>query len=85
MDDFYHFLPDATSDITAPGVLSSVRDLVYKLPFSVLVSIALAPFLIVIATRLLSGRSSEKIAGKDGRSVWLLPYWVPYVGHGFRL
>jgi hypothetical protein len=59
--------------------------LIIKTPLSIIISIALAPFLIVIATRLLTGHPSEKIAGKDGRSVWMQPYWVPLLGHGFHL
>jgi hypothetical protein len=45
----------------------------------------LAPFLLVIMTRILSGRAWEKVNGKNERTVSMLPYWVPVVGHGFSL
>jgi cytochrome P450 len=39
--------------------------------------------LIVAATRLLSGHPSEYVKSKDAQTVWMLPYWMPVVGHGF--
>ena len=85
MDDFLEVLSNATRSASDIALLSTISNFVVKAPVSVLVSIALVPFVLIIATRLLTGRASENIAGKDGRSVWMKPYWVPVLGHGFQL
>lgn len=86
MDDFYEPFPGSGSRATASGVSShiGISNLIFGAPLPILISIVLAPFLVIIATRLLSGHPSEKIDGKDAKSVWMLPYWVPVVGHGFQ-
>jgi hypothetical protein len=84
-DDFYEPLSNGTSSVAALGFGPAVLNVISATPLAILISVALAPLLIVICTRLLSGHPSEKIASKDGRSVWMLPYWVPILGHGFQL
>ncbi len=76
MDDFYE--PESSADSSAfSNVLSA--------PLGLVVAGLLAPFVVVLATRLLSGRASERAHGKNGRTVWLLPYWIPVIGHAFSL
>jgi hypothetical protein len=33
----------------------------------------------------MSERASEKVDGKNESTVWLLPYWIPVIGHAFSL
>jgi hypothetical protein len=67
MDDFYELSP-----ISEDPLLSSISTLFP--PLNLAVAILLAPFAIVLATRLLSERVSEKVNGKPERTVLLLPY-----------
>jgi hypothetical protein len=85
MDDFYEPLSNATSRGAASGLISSILETIVAAPLAVIVSIVLIPILVVISTRLLSGSTSEGIAGRDGKNVSMLPYWVPVIGHGFQL
>jgi hypothetical protein len=82
-DEFYEPLSDAT--LPALGLVSIIRGFVLSPPPGVIIAVILTPFLIIISTRLLSGHPSEEASGKDGRTVWMLPYYVPIVGHGFSL
>jgi hypothetical protein len=36
-------------------------------------------------TRLFTGEDSEKMSGTNQRTVWKLPYWIPFIGHGYQL
>ena len=78
MDDFYD---------SASSSESSRRSNIYHLStsFNLVLTLLLALFAIAIATRLLSGRPSEKVSGKNERTVWLLPYSIPVIGHAFSL
>jgi hypothetical protein len=82
-DDFYSLASNAT--IASPGLLSSVLQSLVASPASILVTLLLFPALVVVATRLLSGRASAPIKGGNGRTVWLPPYWIPIVGHALHL
>ncbi|KAJ8064526.1 hypothetical protein OCU04_006856 [Sclerotinia nivalis] len=84
MDDFYQPLTNPTDTVDTlkseswiTNVLTSIR----AVPLPIILSIALAPVLVIIATRLLSERPSEKVQGKDGKTVWMPAYWVPGMGH----
>ena len=85
-DDFYEPLPKV---ISYPSGLVThwIPDLVLGSPVRLITAVVLAALVIAIATRLLSGSDSEpeKVNGKNGRTVWLLPYWLPVVGHGYQL
>ncbi|KAH8798976.1 cytochrome P450 [Hyaloscypha sp. PMI_1271] len=76
MDDFYESAPSSGGPL-----LSSI----YRLSpsFGAVLTLLLAPFAIAIATRLLSGRPSEKVSGRNERTVSLLPYSIPVIGHAF--
>jgi hypothetical protein len=78
MDDFYE---------PSPSSEGSLLSRVYLLPtsFSVVLVALLAPFAIAFASRFLSERVSEKVNGKQERTVWLLPYYIPVIGHAFSL
>jgi len=78
MDDFYESAPSSGGPL-----LSSI----YRLSpsFGAVLTLLLAPFAIAIATRLLSGRPSEKVSGRNERTVSLLPYSIPVIGHAFSL
>lgn len=82
-DDFYAPISNAT--LTSPGLVSTIWTSILAAPASLLITILLSPLFIVVATRLLSGRQSEQIAGKNERTVWLPSYWLPFVGHGFQM
>jgi len=82
MDDFYEPLSNATSASTG---VSSILNLLLEHQVAVTVTVLLAPIILVIATRLLSERPSEQISGRDGKTVWMLPYWLPIVGHAFQM
>lgn len=84
MDDFYQPLTNSTDVIDTSksrGLITNALTIIRSVPLPVVLSIALAPALLIVATRLLSERPSEKQKGKDGRSVWMPAYWVPGLGH----
>ena len=78
MDDFYE---------SAPSPSGSLLSSIYRLSpsFSAVLTLLLAPFAIAIATRLLSRRPSEKVSGRNEKTVSLLPYSIPVIGHAFSL
>lgn len=84
-DDFYEPLPSVVSYPSAlvtkhlPELLSS--------PNTAIITVLVTAFVVALATRLLSGSDSEpdRVDGKNGRTVWLLPYWIPLLGHGYQL
>ncbi|TVY81010.1 Cholesterol 7-alpha-monooxygenase [Lachnellula suecica] len=75
-DDFYNASPE-------PGPSSRVWDLI--LNPNVLLALFLGPVMILFLTRYLSERPLQSGDSKGGRRVWMPPYWVPFVGHGFNL
>ncbi|TGO63940.1 hypothetical protein BOTNAR_0094g00170 [Botryotinia narcissicola] len=84
MDDFYQPLTNSTDAINTSksgGLITNALTIIRSVPLPIVLSIALAPVLLVVATRLLSERPSEKQKGKDGKSVWMPAYWVPGLGH----
>jgi len=81
-DDFYESLNQQPGN---SGLISNVFSSIIAAPLAVVTTFILAPLLIVIVTRVLSGRSSETVKGKDAKTVWILPYWMPVVGHAFQL
>ncbi|KAG0648510.1 Cytochrome P450 monooxygenase [Hyphodiscus hymeniophilus] len=83
-DDFYEPLPTAVSYPWA--LLTKLHSDLLSSPDTVIIAIFVTIFVIGLTTRLFSGSESEadRVAGKDGRTVWLLPYWFPYVGHGYQ-
>ncbi|KAI9646972.1 hypothetical protein NHQ30_004973 [Ciborinia camelliae] len=91
MDDFYEPFVNSTDNLTSKPIGSSslitnVFKSVRSIPAPIILTVALAPILLIIATRLLSERPSENIKGKDGKdwkTVWMPAYWVPGVGHVF--
>ncbi|KAM0152409.1 hypothetical protein ACHAQE_008102 [Botrytis cinerea] len=84
MDDFYQPLTNSTDAIDASksgGLITNALTVIRSVPLPIVLSIALAPVLLIIATRLLSERPSERQKGKDGKTVWMPAYWVPGLGH----
>lgn len=73
----------SNSSTLLTNLLTSIR----AAPFPIIVTLALAPILVLVATRLSSEKPSErlKIEGKDGKTVWRPAYWVPGVGHAVSL
>jgi hypothetical protein len=51
---------------------------------SIVVALFLAMLLIVTATRNLSERP-ESVTDPDKRSIWIVPYWLPLLGHAVSL
>jgi hypothetical protein len=84
-DDFYEPLPTAVS--FPSGLFTKVLPELLSTPDSALITILVTAFLIAFVTRLLTGSDSEpeRVDGKDGKTVWLLPYWIPFIGHGYQL
>jgi hypothetical protein len=83
-DDFY--TAGSNTAMPQPGPPSSrIWQLLLSAPPPIFTTMLLAPFLLVLMTRILSGRASEKVNGKNERTVSMLPYWFPIVGHGFSL
>lgn len=56
-------------------------------PQRFMITLIVTVLVVGIATRLLSGSDSkpETVNGKPGRTIWLLPHWVPFIGHGLQL
>jgi len=77
MDDDFHHPPPP------PGPASRLLQAV--LTPNVLLALFLVPILTIFLTRYLSERPVEKNNGKSGKRVWMLAYWVPFIGHGFDL
>jgi hypothetical protein len=84
-DDFYEPLPSVIS--YPSGLVTKVLPELLRSPQNAIIIFIVTAFVIAIATRLLSGSDSEpeKVDGRDGRTVWLLPYWIPFFGHGYQL
>ncbi len=76
MDDF----SEPTSHAESVAYSSALSD-----PLRLLVAGLLAPCMIFLVTRFMSERASEKVDGKNESTVWLLPYWIPVIGHAFSL
>lgn len=84
MDDDFHSLGLNATALPA-GLLSKIWTSTLSVPPSILVAIIVAPLAIVIATRYLSERPSVVVNDENERTVWMLPYYFPFVGHGFSL
>lgn len=82
MDDDFH---SPGPNVTAPpgGLLYKVWAIAVSAPPAFIIAILLAPLAIVVATRYLSERPSKVVSAGKERTVWLLPYWLPFIGHGF--
>lgn len=85
-DDFYAAEPLRPVISYPSGLVTHVLpDLLTRSPFTAVTTILAIVFTVGIVTRLLTGSDSEKVPGTDGRTVWQLPYWTPFVGHGYQL
>ena len=85
MDDIYE--PTNVSSTNAiRGLLSNSLNLILKAPLAFLITLSLAPLLVIIATRLLSGYAfhNARISGNN-RKVEMIPYWIPVIGHAVQL
>lgn len=77
-DDFYE-------SFTAPQPSRASQVWESILTPKVTLALLLGPILIVFLTRYLSERSLGSHDDKNGRRVWMPPYWIPFVGHGIDL
>jgi hypothetical protein len=84
-DDFYAPLSNVTSEAQDSALISNLWKLILSEPLSIGATVLLALLLIIFATRLLSERPSKKYNDRDARTVWMMPYWVPIIGHAFQL
>ncbi|KAG9247871.1 cytochrome P450 [Calycina marina] len=82
MDDFYG------NDEPNPeaGLVAQSLNFLLEAPSAVWVTIALAPILVIIATRIFSGYASRKASNYSDsvNTVPMIPYWIPFVGHGWQ-
>lgn len=83
MDDFYEPLPNRIAPASLSGLILNAWSYILAEPLKSAVFCIVAPLSILIATRLLSGHP-ESFNG-NGKTVWMLPYWVPILGHAFSL
>lgn len=85
MDDtFYH----STGQVLTPQPKTSRSNLIeifLSIPPALLVTLLLAPILVVIATRLTSERPSQKKGAGKGKTVRRLPYWFPRLGNAVSM
>ncbi|CAG8984016.1 hypothetical protein HYALB_00002956 [Hymenoscyphus albidus] len=79
-DDFYDPVTNVT--ISIPPWSTRLWESVKHPDPNVLLAMVLGPLLMLLITRYLSGRPREG-SGKE-RSAWMLPYWIPFLGHGFH-
>ncbi|KUJ20206.1 cytochrome P450 [Mollisia scopiformis] len=79
-DDFY-----STDASDTPANLLSAWTYALPAPSSMLMTILLAFLAVILATRYLSERPSKLVDSGNGRTVGILPYWLPFIGHGFSL
>jgi hypothetical protein len=85
-DDFYATEPLRPVISYPSGLVTTVLpNFMLRSPLHFIITILVAAFTIGIVTRLLTGNDSERVPGTDGRTVWKLPYWIPFVGHGYQL
>jgi hypothetical protein len=84
-DDFYQPLPSVVPHPS--GLVTQVLPDLLSSPGTAFVIVLITVLLVAFATRLLTGADSEleTVDGKHGRTVWALPYWVPFIGHGYQL
>jgi hypothetical protein len=80
MDDFYDPISNQTTTVTNGWVAATLE--AASSP-NVILALVLGPFIIAALTRYVSGRQVQN-AGGD-KSAWKVPYWIPFVGHGFSL
>ena len=89
-DDFYeqafHSLPSSKSPTgQGLGLLSDVSRCLLLAPAGLLLFVIFIPVVVAVATRILSGRPSKRISDKNARSIAVLPYWFPFIGHSISL
>ena len=83
-EDFYEPLPLVSYQ---PGLITKRFPEFQFSGTSAIITLLVTVSVIASATRLLSGADSkpDSVDGKDGRTVRLLPYWFPFLGHGCHL
>jgi hypothetical protein len=79
-DDFYDTVSNHSVPITTSWVGSTWKTASSP---NVILALVLGPFIIAAVTRYLSSRPSLQVG--DEKSAWKVPYWIPFVGHGFSL
>ena len=79
-DDFYTRVSNSSIPVTVGWASRTWEGA--KSPNAIL-ALILGPFIIAIVTQYLSGRPSENAGGE--KSAWKVPYWIPFIGHGFSL
>lgn len=80
-DDFYD--PVSNTTITTPPWSTRLWEGVRHPHPNVVLAMVLGPLLMLLITRYLSARPRE--SSEKERSAWMLPYWIPFVGHGLHL
>jgi hypothetical protein len=83
-DDFYEPLSTTGSVARSLASLSRTWNLINATPLIYLGSALLALPLLYIAVRS-NGYSSEASGDREKRTVWMVPYPIPIVGHWFQL
>jgi hypothetical protein len=78
-EDFY----TATSVTQVSGPVSFFWSLIPSAPLVLLGTVLLSLPVIFIAIRF-NGNPEERSGGQK-RTVWMVPYWIPVVGHSFQL
>ncbi len=84
MDDDFHS-SGLNSSAPSAARLSMIWTNTLSVSIGILVAILVAPFAIAVATRYLSEKPSKVVNGRNERTVWIVPYWFPIIGHGFSL
>ncbi|KAG9230325.1 cytochrome P450 [Amylocarpus encephaloides] len=79
-DDFYRPSSNGTVPPIALGTVLWGTVVDFLTSPNVVLALFLGPFIIAILTRYMSGRPVGKGANK---LVWRVPYWIPFIGHGF--
>ncbi|KAH8683106.1 cytochrome P450 [Tricladium varicosporioides] len=78
-DSFYEPLANITT--TPLGWISSTWQTLCS-PNGFL-ALFLGPILIAMITRYMTGRPTTKAADPNASTVWMVPYWIPFMGHAF--
>jgi hypothetical protein len=82
-DDFYEPLSSATSIAQSLGPISIIWSYILSSPLIFIGTVLLALPLLFIAIRP-NGNTSEEPGGGQKRTVWMVPYWLPIVGHSLQ-
>lgn len=83
-DDFYEPLSSASSIAQSLGSISSIWSYMLSAPLIFIGTVLLALPLLFIAIRP-NGNSSEEPDAGQKRTPWMVPYWLPVVGHSLQL